>query len=306
MNRLHRISLALDTGLAALCVLLAFLTTSLHAQQPSARSRPAARPKPGSAIPSAPAAAPAPTPAALETAPASDNETAPPTDDASTAAKGAETETIIDASESASFNSKDRIATFIGDVRVKDPRFELACDELTVYLARSAVPDAAGGTATPAPANPPAPGAGPSPAPSGGGIDHAVAKGHVIIIQRKAATKPGEEEKLSIGRGGIGTFDNKSGDMVLKEWPSLEQNGSSLVATAPGTVMTIHRDSSLNTDGPCKTKLIQRRSSSGNTGGGIFDFPTGPSSPNKGRGANQPPAPAGTPARGASSSGTQH
>ena len=98
-----------------------------------------------------------------------------------------------------------------------------------------------------------------------------------MILQKKAPTKPGEEEKISIGRGEIGTFDNKTGDMTLKGWPSLEQNGSSLIAKAEGTVMTIHRDSSLNTDGPCTTHLIQH--GKGNT----LDIPIGPEAPATGR-----------------------
>ena len=135
--------------------------------------------------------------------------------------------------------------------------------------------------------------------PSGGsGIDHAIAEGHVIILQKKAPTKPGEEEKLSIGRGEVGTFDNKTGDMTLKGWPSLEQNGSSLVATAEGTVMTIHRDSSLNTDGACTTHLIQR--GKGNT----LDIPTGPETPTTARkpGGNG----AANPRGGTNGTTTQH
>ena len=280
---------------AFLGVAFVLTTLGIRAQEPTARNRPAARPRTSSA---APAATPAqtPPPLAAPAAPAEGvpGDTTPPTDDA---AKGPETETDIDASQSASFNSKDRIAVFTGNVRVKDPRFELACDELTVYLnkgaAPGATPDASGSPAPAKPATPPAPGAQPSPPPPGGGIDHAVAKGHVIIIQRKAATKPGEEDKLSIGRGGLGTFDNKSGDMVLKDWPNLEQNGSSLVATAQSTVMTIHRDSSMNTDGPSKTKLIQHGK------GGTLDIPLAPSAPSTGGGnrrGNQPPAPAASPA----------
>ena len=288
-------------GVAAsvFCAGVVLTATVLRAQQPTAHARPAARP---TAAPAAPAPTPPPLAAPVENVP---GDTTPPTDDVPD--KGPETETDIDASQSASFNSKDRIAVFTGNVRVKDPRFELACDELTVYLNKGAAPGATPEpNATPAsqkPATLPAPGAEPSPAPSGGGIDHAVAKGHVIIIQRKAATKEGEEDKISIGRGGLGTFDNKSGDMVLKDWPNLEQNGSSLVATAQGTVMTIHRDSSMNTEGPSKTKLIQHGK------GGTLDIPMAPSAPSTGgnRRGNQPPAPAASPAvRGSTAAGTQH
>ena len=284
MNRMRVFFLPAFLGAA-----LALSPSGVRAQ-PSAHNRPAVRP---STPVTAPTAAPTPPPLAAPAAPVErePGDTIPPTDDAP--AKGPETETDIDASQSASFNSKDRIAVFSGNVRVKDPRFELACDELTVYLNKGASPGAAPDAASPTPPKPAAPATAdtqPSPAPTGGGIDHAVAKGHVIIIQRKAATKPGEEEKVSIGRGGLGTFDNKSGDMVLKDWPNLEQNGSSLVATAQGTVMTIHRDSSMNTDGPSKTTLIQHGK------GGTLDIPMAPSAPSTNRRANQPPAP--SPARG--------
>ena len=299
-------SMRFSLSTATFCLALALVPVDIYAQQPAAHHRPAARPRTTAATPAAsPAAAPAQTPPPLAApaegaAPADD---IPPTDDEPD--KGAPTETDIDATQSASFNSKDRIAIFTGNVRVKDPRFELACDELTVYLNKGASPNATpdpnappAAKPTPVATPPPAPGAPPpSPTPGGSGIDHAVARGHVIIIQRKAATKPGEEDKISIGRGGLGTFDNKSGDMVLKDWPNLEQNGSSLVATAQETVMTIHRDSSMNTDGPSKTKLIQHGK------GGTLDIPLAPSAPSTGgnRRGNQPPAPAagGTPASAA-------
>ena len=299
MNSL-RFSLSLGAGLTVCCLMVTLLPFDGQAQSSGTRRRPAARSKPTPA----PTATPAATPPALTTRPVNENpgDTTPPTDDDPTAT--GQTETDIDASTSASFNSKDRIAIFTGNVRVKDPRFELACDELTVYLNKGAAqgtpaPDA---SATPPPLKPEpsaAPGEAPTPAPPGGGIDHAVATGHVIIIQRKAATKPGEEDKLSIGRGGLGTFDNKSGDMVLKDWPNLEQNGSSLVATAQGTVMTIHRDSSMNTVGPSKTILIQHGK------GGTLDIPMGPSTPNTSNprrsGNPLPAAPAASPARGTAS-----
>jgi lipopolysaccharide export system protein LptA len=175
------------------------------------------------------------------------------------------TETEILATLGATFNSKDRIAVFTGDVRVNDPRFQLSCDKLTVYLNKSASSGGPlGGDATPAPATPPplasAPGAAPSPTPqSGGGIDHAIAEGHVIIVQQRAATAGGEA-KRSVGRGDWGMFDNKSGDMVLKGTPSVEQNENTHVATSPDTVMTMRKDNSLTTVGPSRTVIVQRKS----------------------------------------------
>ena len=45
--------------------------------------------------------------------------------------------------------------------------------------------------------------------------------------------------------------------------PEIEQNGNSHSATSPETVMTIHRDSSLDTRGPSTTHLIQHKGSGG-------------------------------------------
>ena len=276
------------------------ITLPLHGQgtHPAKRaSRATATAKPTPAA----SATPVPTEtASITPAPDADSdEKSPPTDEPE---KSQDTETDIDASQSASFSSKDRIAVFSGNVKVTDPRFQLVCDKLTVFLNKPA-PAGQNAAATPPPLATPAAGKGKggedSATPSGGsGIDHALAEGHVVILQKKAPTKPGEEEKISIGRGEIGTFDNKTGDMTLKGWPSLEQNGSSLIAKAEGTVMTIHRDSSLNTDGPCTTHLIQH--GKGNT----LDIPIGPEAPATGRKAGGNGA---APAHGATNAqGTQH
>ena len=292
-----RPTFALPAILGWLCLLLSLYPAAAHAQDaPLARTRPAARPTaspaarstthPGARPAASVAPKPSPTPPLIPVAPIDPeaNEPSPPSD-ASDDAPVVQTE--IDATDGATFASKERIAVFNGNVRVNDPRFQLACDKLTVFLNKSATPDSGAalppqpGAAsnTPAPLAPgntppppdakgkgaPAPGGAATPANSGGGgIDHAMAEGHVIIIQKRAATKPGEEEKVSIGRGEKATFDNKTGDMVLYGMPEIEQNGNSHSATSPDTVMTIHKDSSLDTVGPNTTKLIQRKG--GNTG----------------------------------------
>lgn len=192
------------------------------------------------------------------------------------------TETDITSELGAAFNSQDRVATFSGKVKVIDPRFQLVCDRLTVFLNKP-VPAGQNSASTPAPTTAAVPvfngkkaKGDPATPSAGSGIDHVVAEGHVVILQKKAATKPGEEEKVSVGRGDRGTFDNKSGDMILTGSPSLEQNGSSIIALATGTVMTIHRDSSLDVKGAAKTTLIQKRGNG--SGGSIFDLPSGPTS----------------------------
>ena len=170
-------------------------------------------------------------------------------------------DTEIFANQGATFAAKDRVAVFSGDVRVRDPRFTLACDKLTVYLAKGAIPEA-GAAPTPAPTATPPPikpaDAKDKEAGRGGGIDHAVAEGHVTIVQKRAPTKAGEEEKLSVGRAETVEFNNATGDLILRGLPKVEQNGNSHEALTRSTYMILHRDNSLDTIGPSKTHIVQR------------------------------------------------
>ena len=243
---------------AAAPVVLAFCLLAASAPRAAAQ-------RSGGVIPVANPAAPSPaeTPAAFAGAP-TNVENPPP---AAKPDPNAPVETEILATSGADFASQERIAVFRGDVRVNDPRFQLACDKLTVFLAKTAAPDGAGKDARPAAGNtpPPANGGGSASAKGahdqnnpGGGIDHAVADGHVIIIQKRPPAKPGEEAKISIGRATEADFDNKTGDMVLRGWPSVEQNGNTQVALAQSTVMTLHKDNSMNTVGPSRTIITEK------------------------------------------------
>ncbi len=184
-------------------------------------------------------------------------------------------DTEILANQGATFTSKDRVAVFNGDVRVHDPRFNLASDKLTVYLAKGAVPEGGSVSTPPTPAltatPPPIKAASADPnAPGtdrGGGIDHAVAEGHVTIVQKRAATKPGEEEKISVGTAETVEYDNKTGNVTLRGWPKVRQNGDSHEALSASTYMVMHRDNSLDTFGPSKTHIVQRAKDSDPPGG---------------------------------------
>ena len=166
-------------------------------------------------------------------------------------------DTEILASQGATFAAKDRIAVFKGDVRVRDPRFTIACETLTVYLNKNVAADGAepSPAATPPPVNT---AAKPGDADRGSGIDHAVAEGHVIIIQKRAPTKAGEEEKISIGRCDRAEYDSKTGETTLRGTPKVEQNGDFHEALSASTYMILSRDNSLKTVGPSRTYIVQR------------------------------------------------
>lgn len=242
--------------------LLAAVALSLLATGPGQAQSRARRNRPAAA------ATPIPTPTPAPALASQDQELSPPMDKG-TAILGPDaptSETEILAMQGAQFSAKERVAIFTGDVRVTDPRFQLACDEFTVYLKKTsaAKPGSApapDGTATP----PPVAAATPAPESSddnqsamGGGIDHAIAKGHVIIVQERPATDGGDP-KRSVGRGERADFDNNTGDMVLHGLPSVEQNSNTHVATSENTVMTLRRDNSLVTKGPSRTLIIQRK-----------------------------------------------
>ena len=201
-------------------------------------------------------------------------------------------DTEILANQGATFSAKDRVAVFSGSVRVNDSRFTLVCDELTVYLSKTAAPPA-GSTPTTGTTPPPI-----DPAAKAGdrkangsdrsnGLDHAVAKGHVIIIQKHAPTKADEEEKVSVGRSDTAEYDSKSGDMTLRGMPKVEQNGDSHEALSRSTYMVLHSDNSLDTHGPSSTHIAPR---------GNNNLP-GPKPAS--------PAPAGSPAKRTPPSGKQ-
>ncbi len=193
----------------------------------------------------------------------------------------APTETEILATNGANFSSQERIAVFLGDVRVNDPRFQLACDKLTVYLAKGATGNsqAPGGTPKPTTAagNTPPASAGAQDTP-GGGIDHAIAEGNVIIIQKRPPAKPGEEPKISRAHSDRADFDNKTGDMILHGTPSVEQNGNVLLALSPSTVITLHKDNSMTTVGPSRTVIKSKGNAVDLPGSspGASPAPTGP------------------------------
>lgn len=223
---------------------LATVALLLPAVGASAQEPPAARSSPLFA------AAAAPTPAAASTMPAPEAPAAPES-----------SETEIVATQGADFDSRGRIASFNGAVHVADPRFELWCDKLTVYLNKAAEKKGE----TPPPVLPTAAPAGEKKEGEAGGIDRAVAEGHVVIIQHKAMDKSGKPlpetgtgaPKTSIGRAERAEFKNKTGEMTLSGSPRVQQDINEHVG-APGTTMVLGRDSTLKTFGASRTVIRQK------------------------------------------------
>ena len=136
--------------------------------------------------------------------------------------KGAKTE--ITASEEASFDNEKNVAEFKGGVVVKDTQFTLSCDTLTVKLAKDR-----------------------------GGIEVAEARGKIVVVQATDPAKPNQEK--AIGRVGQMTYKPDTGDITLREWPSIQQGINNQVATEVGTVMYLKSSGESRTVGGSKTVI---------------------------------------------------
>jgi lipopolysaccharide transport protein LptA len=134
------------------------------------------------------------------------------------------TKTEITASEEASFDNENNIAEFKGSVVVKDTQFNLTCDAMMVKLAKER-----------------------------GGIEVVEAKGNIVIIQATDPDKPNQEK--SIGRAGQMTYKPDTGDITLRDWPSIQQGINNQVATDASTVMYLKSSGESRTVGGSKTVI---------------------------------------------------
>ena len=181
--------------------------------------------------------------------------------------KEAKGPTEITSTKGVTFDENSRMGVFTGDVRVKDPQFNLVADKLTIYLKKdkttssapgpqTAKPAASGSNSQVAKSGTAAPSNGKSTedSPLGGGLERAIAEGHVVITQDKPA-EDGGEPKHYVGKASKADYDSKTGDVVLTGWPQIQQGINTQVATEEGTVMVLNRDGRLKTTGGCHTVI---------------------------------------------------
>ena len=135
---------------------------------------------------------------------------------------GAKTE--ITATKESSFDSEKNIAEFTGRVVVRDPQFTLTCDRLTVSLS-----------------------------PDRKGIAVAEARGNVIIVQEKMNLKSSSPQ--AIGRAGEVSYKPESGEVTLRDWPSIQQGINNQVATEQSTIMVLRSSGQSRTIGGSKTLI---------------------------------------------------
>jgi lipopolysaccharide export system protein LptA len=166
-------------------------------------------------------------------------------------------------SREAMLDNRIQLATFSGEVEVKDPEYNLTCDKLTVHLKKpkaKAEPKAAGPRPIGAEAEQPAA----KPAPEGkgegggGGIEKAIAEGNVTIVQDKVDAT-GKKQRY-FGKARRAVFDTDKRTCVLYGWPQISQSldgnlGKRVVATQESTIITLDQAGSIKVEGPQKTTL---------------------------------------------------
>jgi len=130
--------------------------------------------------------------------------------------------TEITATEEATFDNNTNVATFKGNVVVRDPQFDLQCDTLTVTLAANRR-----------------------------GLTRVEAEGSVIIV-REAKNEDGKLTR-SEGRAKKVIYEAETGKATLIGWPQIRHGLHTQVATEESTVMVLNRDGKSTTTGGSRT-----------------------------------------------------
>jgi lipopolysaccharide transport protein LptA len=131
-------------------------------------------------------------------------------------------------SDEAFFDSAKYIGTFTGRVIVKDPRFNIQADKLTVYLNKGETR----------------------------GLERAIAEGNVGVIREQPAEE-GKPPSRAVGRADTAIYTAADGNVELRGTPRLQSGVNTHIATSPDTVMVISQNGQLTTKGPSRTELRQ-------------------------------------------------
>ena len=130
--------------------------------------------------------------------------------------------------DEALFDSKNYIGTFIGRVIVKDPRFNIQADKLTVFLGKG----------------------------ENKGLDRAVAEGNVGVVREQPGENGGPPVR-SVGRADKAVYTAGDGNVELTGTPRVQSGMNTHIATSPETVMLINQSGQLTTRGPSRTDIRQ-------------------------------------------------
>ena len=179
-------------------------------------------------------------------------------------------------SREAMLDNRIHLATFSGEVEVKDPEYNLTCDKLTVHLkkpkgkaeVKAPAPKPIGAADDEPAAKPAAPEKGDGE--SSGGIEKAIAEGNVRIVQDKLDAE-GKKQRY-YGQARKAVFDPDKKTCVLYGWPRISQSldnnmGKEVIAKQESTVITLNQSGVINVDGPNTVRLSDVSAFEKNPGG---------------------------------------
>lgn len=179
-------------------------------------------------------------------------------------------QTVINAGTSF-FDSRAGFGVFVDSVVVDHPQFHLVCDELQVYMNKEAeagegTPPAAGASSTttrPATAGELAasgaaekeatPGDNDPATRSNGSLKRAIAKGRKVVINKMS-----DKGEPQTGIGREADYDGKTGDIILRGWPQIQEGQNLTEATEPTTYFLIKANGQFQAlNGRARTRIIQ-------------------------------------------------
>jgi lipopolysaccharide transport protein LptA len=131
--------------------------------------------------------------------------------------------------DEAFFDSTKNMGIFTGRVKVTDPRFNLQCDKLTVFITKG----------------------------QNQGLEKAIADGNVGLVRDRPDPNGGPPTR-AVGRADKATYTAATGDVELRGTPRVQEGLNMHVATSPDTVMVINQNSQLTTHGPSRTEIRQQ------------------------------------------------
>lgn len=139
--------------------------------------------------------------------------------------------------EKAFFDSAKSIGVFTGRVIVKDPRFNVQSDKLTVYMTKGGTDQTTGEQSQQT-------------------LDRAVAEGNVGVVREQPGEDGGPPQR-SVGRGDIAIYTTSDGNVELRGTPRVQSGLNTHIATSPDTVMVMTQSGQLTTTGPSRTEIRQ-------------------------------------------------
>jgi hypothetical protein len=190
-------------------------------------------------------------------------------------------ETVITAG-SVFFDSREGFGVYVDSVVVNDPRFHMTCDELQVYMNKDEEKKGPDGKPTAAPTPPPAKqptasellanGAADKPASASdkkddgnSSLKRAIAKGRKVVINKMS-----DKGELQTGIGREADYDGKTGDMILRGWPQIQEGRNLTVAKEPSTYFLIKANGQFQAfGGRSETRLVNEDDKKGPKGASV-------------------------------------